>query len=124
MRHRATQPRNGHKLRGLRKQGPAVAPLIADLRYKVRVNGKTVFTAGLPGTSLMSALLLGVSARRRRPERHLLRIAGANLKTDIHCEWPWQTLKSGDQILIQILGPGQVDLPENVRRIPLPRAKR
>ena len=102
------------------------------IAFRIKVNGKRVATAGLPGHHVLSAILTSVhrdtsvEAGWRSedfPERELrFDVGGLDVPRREHLDWFSRRLQAGDRIELEILDTDEVDRP--VRRRGPRRSKR
>ncbi len=103
------------------------------LAFRVRVNGKLVATAGIPGPHVLSAIVSSVvrdddaaatgAPKRRFRKRELgLHLGGLVTIGREHVHWANVTLNVGDRVAIQVVEVSKTDIPKRrpktyVRRV-------
>jgi hypothetical protein len=94
-----------------------------NIRFQLWVNGEVKATAGLDSFGVLSQTLSWVRRdpnKARKDETDIarwvcdkihLRLGGLDSTSDEHLEWHGSELQVGDEIRVQVLAPGEFDVP-------------
>ncbi|MGC4090123.1 MAG: hypothetical protein QM756_20020 [Polyangiaceae bacterium] len=105
------------------------------IAFRVKLNGKRLVLAGLPGHSVLSAIVTSVvrdpgnkaswAGKRAFVERELhLWVGGLDSDAAQHVDWVRRRLKVGDRIELEVMETNRVDVPKSRRpKPPAPRSK-
>lgn len=101
----------------------------SNVRFQLLVNGKAKAIGGIELFGVLNVILTWVrrdASRFSRKEMHgwnrrdwthnkvSVYLGGLNLATDKHVDWYHDLLKVGDEVMVKILGPGDVDEPKSI----------